>query len=106
MSKAEAPPSFDTLRCSLSSSSIGACTVLPNAREPVPFETELFKGVCLLLIRSNPLDPFYMKHFEGKKREMEVQFQGTFKRMPEGDLYCGVEVSKRMELSMALLSTA
>ena len=111
------PTAFKTLRCSLlapstdvsdssSPSTSSSYYVLPNSREPIPFETELFKGVCLLLIRSDPLDPFYAKHFEGKKREVEIQVQGTFKRMPEGDLYCGVEVSKKMELSMMMKSVS
>ena len=54
----------------------------PNLRVPMPFETEIFKGVTLLLVRTNPLDGHYSNFFDGTKREFEVQVQGKFKRVP------------------------
>jgi predicted enzyme related to lactoylglutathione lyase len=39
-----------------------------NAREPVPFETEIFKGVALLVVRTKPEDPKYDCFFNGPKR--------------------------------------
>ena len=66
----------------------------PNSRKAIPFRTELFEGHALLLLRTDPLDPVYSTHFEGKKREMEVQIQGRFLREPDSnaEIFCGVEV--------------
>jgi hypothetical protein len=38
----------------------------PNSREPIPFETEFFKGHALLLIRTSPVDPQFQSFFNGK----------------------------------------
>ena len=38
----------------------------PNPVCPIPFETELFKGVVLVAIRTEPLDPLYESFFLGK----------------------------------------
>ena len=72
----------------------------PNLRVPMPFETEIFKGVTLLLVRTNPLDGHYSNFFDGTKREFEVQVQGKFKRVPEGEIYVGAEATQKMELGI------
>lgn len=38
-----------------------------NARRPIPFETELFKGIALLAVRTKPPDPSFNHYFEGKR---------------------------------------
>ena len=55
----------------------------PNARSPVPFETEIFKGHVLLVLRTDPPDPHFRALFEGNKRMFELQVQGRFKRLPQ-----------------------
>jgi len=55
----------------------------PNARTPVPFETEIFKGHVLLILRTDPPDPHFRSLFEGNKRMFELQVQGRFKRLPQ-----------------------
>lgn len=72
-----------------------------NSREPTPFETELFKGIALLVVRTKPED----KHFDAffnrpRKYTFEVQVQGKFKRMPIGEFFCGAEATNKMELGM------
>ena len=66
----------------------------------MPFETEIFKGVTLLLVRTAPMDTHYRNFFEGTKREFEVQVQGKFKRAPEGEIYVGAEATQKMELGI------
>jgi hypothetical protein len=39
----------------------------PNSREPIQFETELFKGQALLVLRTNPFDPQFTSFFEGRR---------------------------------------
>jgi hypothetical protein len=38
----------------------------PNSREPIPFETEFFKGHAMLVVRTNPVDPLFQSFFNGK----------------------------------------
>ena len=63
------------------------------------FETEIFKGVTLLLVRTAPMDTHYRDFFEGTKREFEVQVQGKFKRAPEVK-FVGAEATQKMELEL------
>lgn len=76
----------------------------PNMREPFEFETELFKGRVLLLMRPhNPAtdDPFWNERvFSKKNRRLILQVQGQFKREPQGVIYAGAEVSKPMKLGL------
>jgi hypothetical protein len=39
----------------------------PNSRIPIPFETDIFKGYSLLLIRTDPIDISFTEFFSGKK---------------------------------------
>lgn len=38
----------------------------PNSREPTPFETEFFKGIAMIMVRTKPVDPFFQSFFNGK----------------------------------------
>lgn len=68
---------------------------------PTPFETELFKGTAMMMVRTDPLDDNFRKFFDnGKKRTFEVQVQGKFKRMPVGEIYVGADVTNKMELGI------
>eukprot|EP01035_Chromulina_nebulosa_P017045 gene17045-22554_t len=71
----------------------------PNPKSPIPFETELFKGYSLIVLRTDPVDPHYQSFFLGK-RLFEVQMQGKFKRMPTGELYVGTEAIEKVELGI------
>ena len=54
-----------------------------NARSAESFETELFVGRCLLLLRParREEDVFYSERlFDGRSRGLEMQVQGRFKR--------------------------
>jgi hypothetical protein len=37
---------------------------VPNAHAPIPFETELFSGAFMFVLRSAPLDPYFEHLFE------------------------------------------
>jgi len=61
---------------------------------------EIFKGSTLLLVRTNPIDSHYRSFFQGTKREFEVQVQGKFKRVPDGEIYVGAEATAKMEIGI------
>jgi Protein of unknown function (DUF1769)/Protein of unknown function, DUF547 len=78
-----------------------------NSRTPIPFETELFRGTLLVILRppnSNTLateDPFwYEKIFQSKKRRCFINVQGQFKTVPKGVVYAGAEISQPMKLGL------
>lgn len=64
---------------------------LPNSRAPIPFESDIFKGHFIFVIRTKPLDPEYAHFFKNKRRMFVIQVQGRFKRVPVGTLHVGVE---------------
>jgi hypothetical protein len=89
---------FPTLEVTLlSENSVRFVQCPPNSRLPIPFETEFFKGTAMLLIRTDPMDDLY-KDFFPKLRQFEVQVQGKFKRLPQGEIYVGSEALHKMEL--------
>lgn len=60
-------PAINTLKVELlSENSAKYVPCYPNAREPIPFETEFFKGVATLVIRTTPVDEYFKKFFMGK----------------------------------------
>ncbi|KAK1947449.1 hypothetical protein P3T76_001459 [Phytophthora citrophthora] len=67
-----------------------------NSRTPVPFETELFIGHALFLVRTQPEDPHYAELFEGKRRMFWIQVQGRFKQTPSGPVFLGGELPARI----------
>jgi hypothetical protein len=74
-----------------------------NTEQPVPVETDLFKGSILLTMRpTNPEDDPYWndKIFSRKKRRVVLQMQGKLKYKPEGVVYAGMEVSNPMNLGL------
>lgn len=77
----------------------------PNSRKAIPFETDLFKGTTLILLRTDPVDATYSDFFCGK-RQFEVQVQGKFKHLPAGDIYVGAETTCKMELGIMSRVTA
>ena len=71
----------------------------PNGVKEFPFETEFFKGTAVLAVLHETMDPkFEIFYPEGKKRQFEVQVQGKFKRLPEGEIYVGAEATNKMEM--------
>jgi hypothetical protein len=61
-------PPIRTLRVELlSQNSTGYVNMIPNSRDPTPFETEFFKGHAMLMIRTKPIDPYFNNFFEGRK---------------------------------------
>eukprot|EP00977_Amphora_coffeiformis_P020520 scaffold8332_cov172-Amphora_coffeaeformis.AAC.2 len=74
-----------------------------NSSEPYPFETELFQGEVLLLVRPPKLDedPYWSDRiFSKKKRRLVLNIQGKFKRPVQGSLYVGGEITSPMNLSL------
>ena len=74
-----------------------------NSQDAVPVETDLFKGRMLMLVK--PLrpedDPYWTERlFSKKKRRFVFQLQGKFKRVPQGTLYAGGEISDQMKLGL------
>ncbi|GMF14059.1 unnamed protein product [Phytophthora lilii] len=67
-----------------------------NSRTPIAFETELFEGHALFLVRTQPEDPHYAALFAGKRRMFWIQVQGRFKRAPCGPVYLGGELPARI----------
>lgn len=67
-----------------------------NSRTPIAFETELFIGHALFLVRTQPEDPHYAVLFSGKRRMFWIQVQGRFKRSPRGPVYLGGELPARI----------
>ncbi len=60
-------PVINTLKVELlseNSTKFVSCT--PNGREPVPFETEFFKGLAVIIIRTIPVDEYFKSFFMGK----------------------------------------
>jgi hypothetical protein len=60
-------PPIRTLKVELlSGNSTTYVPCIPNSREPTPFETEFFKGIAMIVIRTNPIDPNFADFFDGK----------------------------------------
>ena len=49
----------------------------PNSRQPIPIETEFFKGIALLVLRTDPLDVHYSSYFGPPKRLVSHSFSKT-----------------------------
>ena len=74
-----------------------------NSREAFPFETDIFKGKILMLVRPLNLDddPYWSSRiFRKKKRRIIFNFQGKFKRPLTGPLFIGGEITSPMNLSL------
>ena len=72
---------------------------LPLA-EPIPFETDLFKGFVFFRIKEVPSkqDKLHNQYFQGKKRFYQVIVQGQFKEeLNMKDILIGDYYSKPME---------
>ena len=114
------PPPFPTLSCHFvnadaermvtGSFQAAAAACVPhasvkfNSREPQIYETDLFAGKALILLRpaTRSDDIYYAERvFDGRSRCVEFQVQGRFKRAPRGTVYLGGEVSNRVQLGMA-----
>lgn len=59
-------PTITSLKVELLCSDGKYITIEPNSRQATPFETELFKGVATIIIRTDPIDPFVKGFFTGK----------------------------------------
>ncbi len=46
-----------------------------NSRAPIAFGNDFFEGHMLILLRTQPIDPFYADFFEGRRRLFEIQVQ-------------------------------
>ena len=71
-----------------------------NSRAPIPFGNDFFEGEMLILLRTQPMDPFYADFFQGRRRLFEIQVQGRFKQLPQGILYLGGAVPEKLRLSL------
>jgi hypothetical protein len=84
-----------------------AQVIPPNSRTPIPFENDLFVGQVLMIVRSDPEDPFYKPYLAGKSRQFEIRLQGKFKRAPkDGMVWMGGEVPKKMKLGLVTSGAA
>ena len=88
-----------------------------NSQQPIPFETDLFQGKALVIMRPNvknddaklieQVDPYYSERiFSKKSRRIIIQFQGKFKRKPQGIVYAGAELSDPMQLGLVTRGVA
>lgn len=73
-----------------------------NTRRPVEFNTDLFEGKVLFIVNHPglPVEKDYRKKFDEEILLFEVQVQGKFKTKPEGTMFVGAEITKKMELGM------
>ena len=81
----------------------------PNARAPIPIETEFFVGHMVFLLRPNSTsstadtpapaeDPYWNDRvFDQTNRRLVLQLQGKFKHEPKGPVYAGIEASKALK---------
>lgn len=74
--------------------------------EIVDFENDFFKGKVLFMLRTKPEDPRYVAHFAGKQRLFEMQIQGKFKKLPDGVLYMGAELTEKMHMGLVTKTVA
>ena len=58
------------------------------------------------MVVSEPPDPFYANHFQGRKRKMELQFQGKFLTKPTSTLWIGGEIQEKMNIGIMLRTVA
>lgn len=65
-----------------------------NSREPIRIESDHFSGHAQFKVRSEAFedDPFFKQYFEGRKRCMEVQFQGKLKKKIDKPILFGGEL--------------
>lgn len=72
-----------------------------NTTTPIPFNTDLFEGKVLLVVNSaaETREPF-VSLSKANKFKFELQVQGKFKRLPDGPIFFGGEITKKMELGM------
>ncbi|CAM9334146.1 unnamed protein product, partial [Phaeothamnion confervicola] len=97
---ADRPPVFRSLELSVVSDKGVQTRALPNSRQGIPIDSPFFSGEALLMLRTEPLDEAYREIFEGKQRQFEIQVQGRFKQVPQGDLYIAIEITDRMKLGL------
>eukprot|EP01032_Pedospumella_encystans_P010838 gene10838-12651_t len=73
-----------------------------NTTTPVSFNTDLFEGKVLLAVNSaaETREPFVGMFQANKQVKFELQVQGKFKRVPDGPIFFGGEITKKMELGM------
>ena len=97
-------PTFPTLKFSaLNLTGKYRNDFMPNARAPIPIETEFFVGHMVFLVRPSQEDKYWHDRvFADKNRRLVVQVQGKFKYEPKGPVYAGLEASQ--ELHMGRLS--
>lgn len=77
--------------------------IAANTLRPVPFSTDLFDGVVLLMINTHLPSDLYYNRFLHTRYVFEVQVQGRFKKdfPPGGHLFFGIEITKpRVELGL------
>ncbi len=71
----------------------------PSPLKPIPFETDIFKGIAFFTHKHETVDPRFAPFYpKTRKVTYEVQVQGKFKRLPEGEIYCGAETMEKMEM--------
>jgi hypothetical protein len=69
-----------------------------NSDKPVPFESEYFKGVILVMMRQE--NGRWETHFQGKQRKIEVQVQGQIKKPVGPNIIMGAELQEKLEMGL------
>jgi len=90
-------PRFGRLRVQIS-----GVPLLPNTPEPVPFETDVFIGRLLFMVKTQPKCPLWGDYLEASDRAFELQVQGTFKEPVTSTLYLAAEL--KMPMAMGLVT--
>ena len=95
------------LRCSLMDGATDAegNTLTPSADGALPmgvpfrFESPLFEGVAIVRARGIPGGAYDRAYFSGRRRALQVCYQGRFRRpLPVGDMRTGHEFARPLRL--------
>lgn len=91
------PPKFPVELLDLSDK-LNSKSVEVNSRTPVEINSAIFSGHVQFKVRSDAFedDPFFTPYFEGRKRCMEVQFQGKLKKKIDKPILFGAELAGPM----------
>ena len=79
-----------------------------NSTKAFPFCTEIFEGEALFMIntKDQPQTSLsqrrnrYSTRFDNTSYTFDIQVQGRFRQIPQGTIFVGAEITKRMDLSL------
>jgi len=102
---------FETVSLSLNHTSNGSKYLPANSPTPIVYESDIFEGKVLFLIRpySSEQDPLYYSRFsrengDRSQLQLELQIQGRFKKKPSGKIFMGIELAEDSSVCFGQMS--